>query len=308
MGARPTVSRGLASGPVARTSRHSFRALGAPALAGALLALLTGCKPISAPGGPFAAVWPELREQADSLLAARQPEAAEQRLRVAQAVLRAPWAPEWQLRELACGLEDWREWPGRRSGERDSLMQAAADVRAARRASQHDSLDAAERLAASAYATRLALLGSASAATASAALELADLSFRLSRIARTDSLASAAMVALERAFGPRHPELALAHEQLGRSLKNYHGGTALPRALEFYQEALRMRVETVGPHASAIAGAFHEIGNLERSRRAPAAALDAFRVALALRRETYGPVDDAVASTLTAMAILEGAR
>lgn len=271
------------------------------------LVFLAGCGPVAAPGGPFAEVWPELREQADSLFAAGQPEAAAQRLHTADAVLRAPWAPSWQRRELDLALADARRWPGRRPGERDSLHLAAASVRAARRASQHDSLDAAERLAASAYATRLALLGRDSPVTATAALELADLSFRLSRIARTDSLASEAMQVLEQAYGPRHPELALAHELLGRSLKNYHGAAALPRALGFYQEALRMRVETVGPHAGAIASAFHEIGNLERSRREPVAALAAFRVALALRREQAGPVHDEVASTLTAMAILEGA-
>lgn len=274
----------------------------------AVLALFTGGCIAQPSGGPFAEAWPALRERADSLLAAGQVDAAVAVIGSARATVRAPWAPAWQLRELAASERE-HAWLARTRGSaRDSLVAAAAAVRAALRASQADSIASGQRSAADAYGRRLAVLGPRSSTTARAALELADLSFRLSRTALTDSLAQDAGDVLAAAFGPLHPDVALARELLGRSIKNYQGRSGRARALALYQDALRIRIQTLGPHAPGIAGVFHEIGNLERTSGRPAAALDALRMALLLRREAFGPVHDAVASTLTAMAIVEGAR
>ena len=273
-----------------------------------LAVIVAGCGQPSTTAGPFAEVWPELHEQADSLFAIGATAATTRTLRAAQAVVRAPYAPEWQRRELAQAIRADEFWRRAGAGVRTELVRAAAGVRAARLASHRDSIGPGEQLAADAYHRRLELLGADAPSTAIAALEYADLSFRLSRTARTDSLSTHAAEVLERAYGPRHPDLALALELQARTLKNFHGGSALPRALDLYREALRMRVETLGPHALGIASVYHEIGNLERLRHHSVAALDAFRMALSLRREAYGPVHDAVASTLTAMAILEGGR
>ncbi len=278
----------------------------APLLVATLMS--AGCRASGPAGGPLSHVWPELRERADSLLAVGELAAAVRLIEAAPAAVRAPYAPDWQRAELAESRRQFSAYQHATVSARESLVVAARAYRSAVWSSQRDSVAQGQRFAADAYASRLAVLGGGSPATALAALELADLSFRLARTGITDSLALQASGVLERAYGTWHPDVALARELLGRSLKNYQGSTARPRALALYREALRIRVATLGPNALAVAAVYHEIGNLERSAGRPGAAIDALRMALASRRAALGPVNDAVASTLSAMAILEGSR
>ena len=268
---------------------------------------LVSCEVELAPGGPLATAWPPFGETTDSLVALNDWTTARSQLEAAGSVVRAPYAPAWQVREWrsthADMLEAWR----RPAVHRDSLAEAMRAWRRARAASQHDSMSAAESFAAHAYAIRRATLGERHPLTARAALELGDVSFRLSRIGRADTLAAAAVPILQDAFG-RHPDVALAHEQLGRNLKNYSGSDTRVQALGEYRTALSIRVRALGPDALEAASVHHEIGNLERLSGHPAAALSSFRLSLEARRRARGPVHDEVAATLSAMTILEATQ
>lgn len=274
----------------------------------AVLALtLVGCEAELAPGGPLTTAWPEFQEATDSLVANDDWSAARARLEAAGSVVRAPYAAAWQVRERRSTHDDmliaWRRPPA----YRDSLAQAMLAWRQARVASQHDSMSAAESFAARAYAIRQATLGERHPLTARAALELADISFRLSRIGRADTLAAGAVPMLREAYG-LHPDVAKAHELLGRDLKNYSGSDARAQALGEYRTALSIRVRALGPDAPEASSVHHEIGNLERLSGHPAAALSSFRLSLEARRRVRGPVHDEVAATLSAMTILEATQ
>lgn len=270
-----------------------------------LLAMtLAGCDAGLAPGGPIADVWPEVRERADSLVAIGAWSEAEQEVRASATVVREPFAPAWQTIEREQLARELAWARSQRRTLQDSLAQAMRAWRAARVASQHDSMSVAEAEAARAYAVRIALYGREHPSTARAALGSADVAFRLSRIGRADTLANEARTVLERE-DPFSPDLALAYEQTGRNLKNYAGGVARRQALEAYQRALQVRVRALGPLAPLASSTHHEIGNLERLSGHPVAALQAFRLSLEARRRMRGPVHDEVASTLAAMTILE---
>jgi tetratricopeptide (TPR) repeat protein len=268
-----------------------------------------GCmRSASAPAGPLAGAWPVARERADSLYASGAWTAAADVVTRAADYVRAPYAADWQLRERRLAAQDAVRDTRRPPRERDELVAAAREYREALRASHSDSLAEGERLARASYATRERLLGPGALATAHSALALADLAFRLSRVAEADSLAESAERAIVAAVGENHPDVAIARGLRGRCLKNYTGRSARPRVLELYESALRIRVATLGASAPEIAASWHELGNLERMSGHTASAIGCFRLALAERRRTLGPVHDEVAATLSAMAILEASR
>jgi tetratricopeptide (TPR) repeat protein len=253
----------------------------------------------------FAGVWPRIADRVDSLTAERRWDDALAELHAARALVRAPFAGDWERRELDRRLAEHGRWRAFRPGARDSLAGATAAVRAALRALRGDSVAVAESLATRALAARALLLGPGHEATAEAQLALGQAQFVLARLDRTDSLAAAARRTFAARLGRDHPRVAEAEQLLGRNLKNFVGRPARTEALEHYGRSLRIRVAAFGPWSLEAGECHHEIGNLERLAGHAGAALRSFRRALEIRRRALGVVDHQVASTLGALAMLE---
>ncbi len=223
-------------------------------------------------------------------------------------MVRAGLLPSWRRDEAVAverelGLRAALPAPGRAA-----LATADRALAAARSSLAADSLARAETLCRAAWDARRMQLGEGALATSEAALALAQVEFLLSHAREADSLAIAARAQLCATLGRTHPLVADAEELLGRIVKNYTGGIGRDLAFGHYDEALRVRAATEGPHSLAFASTLQQIGNMHRLAGEPVTALALFRTALEIRRDALGPVNEEVASTLGAMAFLCAGR
>lgn len=252
--------------------------------------------------------WDRVREQADSLAAEGQFAEAGRVMHSARMFVRVPYAREWCRRERAV-LERYYEDASRAPiAERESLAVATVELRAARAAFRRDATTEAEQRSARALAIRERHLGPHHPATADARMTLAHTAFVLARVDRVDALAHEAERGYAAALGADHPRVADAAQLLGRNLKNFTGAVALPRAMAYYDRAIRIRTAAYGAWSAEVGESFHDVGNLERLAGRRAEALASFRRALEIRRHTDGVRSHGVAATLASMAMLEAER